>query len=183
MPPPAGVNSHICPVWLVWLYDIMLLWKLSSLKSFTRTVIFYYRHSRKQIVLEIQRPHGSKVVPGGSLSSHSSSENNSDKENNAPWRQLPCHQKLRCDGALPWQQNMADLSWQRDQERSRVCISPEDMRICRKDNDMEQRTSSAPSSEQVSTNNSAPSSEQVSTNNSAPSSVKVSTDTSQQCAI
>ena len=78
---------------------------------------------------------------------------------------------------------MEDLSRQQDQKRSRVCSSSEE--ICRKDSDMEQSTSTAPSGEQVGTNNSAPSSDQVSTNSiqQAPSSEQVSTNSRLQCAI
>ena len=76
---------------------------------------------------------------------------------------------------------MEDLSRQQDQKRSRVCSSSEEMRTCRKDNDMEQITSTAPSSEHVGTNTGqlAPSSKQVSPNaiQVVPSSEQVSTNT------
>lgn len=118
---------------------------------------FYFvcRHSPEQIVLDIQRPYGSKVIPR-SLSSASTSENESDKENCAPVQHLHVPlpwQRLSDNGALSWQPNKEESSWQQDEKRGSVCSSLEEMKMTRTEDAMEVSSStdtSLPSSNDVS---------------------------------
>ncbi|KAI0227526.1 hypothetical protein LSAT2_021994 [Lamellibrachia satsuma] len=108
-------------------------------RSTANSVAKIVRHSPEQIILDIQRPYGSKVIPR-SLSSASTSENESDKENCAPVQYLHVPlpwQRLSDNGALSWQPNKEESSWQQDEKRGSVCSSLEEMKMTRTEDAME----------------------------------------------